>query len=303
MKTIAVTGATGMIGRHIVSMLSDRGYTVRALVRQTPSLEGDVKAVRGDLNSDDTLLELLDGAHAVFHCAAELRDSSRMHAVNVLAAERLAQLATASGISFFCHLSSAGVVGPAREFWVDESTPCRPSNPYECSKWEAEQRLLKLPHHAMRLCLLRPTNVIDDDRPGILNLAVDDSWKSWLHLFFKGGECAHLVHAKDVAAAALHLFTHDDCSGVYICGCDEETGNRVSDVVNVCRNMSGESISAPPSLPVNIPYFLRIFMRGRSLHGDTRFSSARLKACGFEFSLGLEGSIRSVCQYHKDQTS
>ncbi|EFH83759.1 NAD(P)H-binding protein [Ktedonobacter racemifer] len=67
-KTILVTGATGNVGRHVVSQLLDMGAPVRALVRNPGSadLPGGVEAVRGDFAAPDTLAESLEGVESVF---------------------------------------------------------------------------------------------------------------------------------------------------------------------------------------------------------------------------------------------
>lgn len=59
---ILVIGATGNIGRHVVTGLRDRGVAVRALSR-TP---GGVEVVTGDLTRPDTLHTALSGVDAVF---------------------------------------------------------------------------------------------------------------------------------------------------------------------------------------------------------------------------------------------
>lgn len=65
---ILVTGATGNVGRHVVSLLSGAGATVRALARNpdTADLPDGVEVVRGDLTEPDTLDAALDGVDSVF---------------------------------------------------------------------------------------------------------------------------------------------------------------------------------------------------------------------------------------------
>jgi uncharacterized protein YbjT (DUF2867 family) len=67
-SVILVTGATGHVGRPVVSQLLRTGAAVRALVRNPDSagLAGGVDVVRGDLSVPDTLDGCLDGVEAVF---------------------------------------------------------------------------------------------------------------------------------------------------------------------------------------------------------------------------------------------
>jgi nucleoside-diphosphate-sugar epimerase len=180
--------------------------------------------------------------------------------------------------------------------WIDEKTPCKPVGPYEVSKLEAEATLAGLPLKQMRLCMLRPTNVIDEDHPGVLGLALRHSWQDRLALFLKGNEGAHLIHAEDVAAAALHLAEVESCSGRYFVACDEDPLNTVAEAVRTCGQVTGWRKSPSCSLPPGAPYLLRLLTKGKRLHGRSRFSSARIKATGFEFKVGLEQAINRVCR-------
>jgi uncharacterized protein YbjT (DUF2867 family) len=67
-STILVTGATGTVGRQVVSQLLDTGNAVRALVRDTDSagLPSSVELVRGDLLDPTDLTTALQGVAAAF---------------------------------------------------------------------------------------------------------------------------------------------------------------------------------------------------------------------------------------------
>jgi uncharacterized protein YbjT (DUF2867 family) len=69
-RTILVTGATGNIGRHVVTGLLDQGATVRALARRpvvaAAGLPPWVQVVAGDLTDPGSLAGALDGVDAVF---------------------------------------------------------------------------------------------------------------------------------------------------------------------------------------------------------------------------------------------
>ncbi|WP_461084088.1 NmrA family NAD(P)-binding protein [Streptomyces deserti] len=68
MTKILVTGATGNVGKHVVSSLAGAGLEVRALVRDPArtSLPEGVEAVRGDLSSAKTLEPALRGVESVY---------------------------------------------------------------------------------------------------------------------------------------------------------------------------------------------------------------------------------------------
>jgi uncharacterized protein YbjT (DUF2867 family) len=68
MKLILVIGATGTIGRQVVSQLAAIGAQVRAMARNpsAPQLPPQVEVVRGDLTLPDTLDGCLGGIDTVF---------------------------------------------------------------------------------------------------------------------------------------------------------------------------------------------------------------------------------------------
>ena len=80
-QTIAITGATGFIGRRICSHLLEAGCHVRALVRTPRKASGllpeRVELVEGSLGDADRLEALVEGADAVVHCAGAVRGATR----------------------------------------------------------------------------------------------------------------------------------------------------------------------------------------------------------------------------------
>jgi nucleoside-diphosphate-sugar epimerase len=114
--TVALTGATGFIGRHIAATLRGRGHRVRALVRRrgaVPDRDG-VSVVPGSLEDDDSLAELLRGAGAVVHAAGVVKASCRSayRAANADGTARLARRAAERGCRSFVLVSSLAARQP-----------------------------------------------------------------------------------------------------------------------------------------------------------------------------------------------
>lgn len=67
MKKVAVIGATGFVGTQIVNELSNRGYEVEAIVRDTSKVQQNEKVAAKsiDVNNVDELAEALKGNDAV----------------------------------------------------------------------------------------------------------------------------------------------------------------------------------------------------------------------------------------------
>ncbi|MDZ7826716.1 MAG: NAD-dependent epimerase/dehydratase family protein [Gammaproteobacteria bacterium] len=83
---MAVTGATGFIGRALCRRLTDLAVPVRALVRRAQAeLPEGITRVRGSLADPAALAELVRDARVVIHCAGAVRGAKRaaFDAVNV----------------------------------------------------------------------------------------------------------------------------------------------------------------------------------------------------------------------------
>lgn len=298
-NTIAcVTGASGIIGSKIVGQLLRRGYRVRILTRKCELKSDELEIVYGELENEKILKEFLNNADLLFHCAGELYDEQKMWEVNVRGTERLMRLIPGSGIKYFCHISSVGVIGKTSIEYVDEETECNPVNLYEKSKWAAEQ-IVKNVIDGCHIVILRPANVIDEKKPGALGAVIRGSWLDCVKIFLKGGEYTHIVHAEDVAAAALYLINKKTAMPQsFIVSYDHDPLNTYAGIKSLYeafkRDCSFDNIRSPLFLPVGIPYILRSLLKGKSNIGSIRYSPQKLFSTGFSFPLGLKEAIRRI---------
>lgn len=79
-KTIALTGATGFIGGHVLAALIARGHRVRALTRRLVNdalARSGAEWIKGGLTDASALGKLVVGADAVIHCAGLVKATSR----------------------------------------------------------------------------------------------------------------------------------------------------------------------------------------------------------------------------------
>lgn len=70
---ILVTGATGLVGSHLLQQLIQAGHSVKALYRSTiPNIQGTegVEWIKGDILDVVALEESMDQVDQVYHCAA-----------------------------------------------------------------------------------------------------------------------------------------------------------------------------------------------------------------------------------------
>ncbi|MDX8409020.1 MAG: NAD-dependent epimerase/dehydratase family protein [Mariprofundales bacterium] len=305
-----VTGATSPIGRHIVDMLLGQGRKVRILSRgQLTAWHPALEVVQGDLRDQATLGGCIKGVDAVFHCAAEFHNSATLWDVNVGVTRALVERMRHQGIAYFCHISSAGVLGACSDSWVDESTPCHPRDLYERSKYAAEQCVMTSQLSA-KVCVLRPVFVVSRERLGFVCYAMRNGWRDRLMVLFKGNEQAHLVHASDVASAAVFFMDRAFTGGswhqpeCFYVACDEDAMNTVGGIYACYRHgleygVWNENPAPPFALPRWLPHWVRTLRRGPGLHGRVRFSSAKLKQFGFVLPMGFRGALRDIIEAQK----
>lgn len=297
-RIACVTGASGMIGRKITQRLIRNGYRVRVLSRQNAFENPNTVFFKGDLEDESILNNFIANADLFFHCAAELYDESKMWRINVSSTKSIVDICRKSGVKYFCYISSAGVIGKTNKSLVDETEKCNPQNLYELSKWEAE-KIVAEGINGCNILILRPTDVIDDERPGAITLPKNRTLLGRLIVFLKGGECAHIVHAEDVAEAAMFLISKPlkghQC---FFISCDHEVLNTFAGLWALYRTIENnrpiDDVRPVLHLPLIIPHILRRLWRGTGNRGDVRYSSQRLIDAGFTFHLGLEGAVRRL---------
>jgi nucleoside-diphosphate-sugar epimerase len=165
---ILVTGASGFVGRALVSRLVGH-QQVRISVR-APSLaenSPETEVVRAQLSTDQDWSHALVGVSVVVHCAARVHvmneESSdplaEFRRVNVDGTLRLASQAAVAGVKRFVFLSSIKVNGEQTEFGKPFAAGQQPNpgDPYGVSKMEAEDGLRALARETgMEVVIIRP---------------------------------------------------------------------------------------------------------------------------------------------------
>src|SRR5215213_8507787 len=73
MKTVLLTGATGLVGSRLLPRLTEAGFDCRALVRRDVALPVGATGVRADLADPGSLREAVEGVEAIVHLAALFR--------------------------------------------------------------------------------------------------------------------------------------------------------------------------------------------------------------------------------------
>ena len=216
---VAITGASGFIGAALVERHRLQGDAVRVLSRSTRRWPEGIEAHVADLTDSGTdaqraLQRFADGADALYHCAGEYRDESRMEALHCGGTERL--LAAAQGwAGRWVQLSSVGAYGQRRDGTITEDTPPAPRGLYETTKARADDMVLEAAAAGhIDATLLRPSIVFGPRMPNqslfqLIN-ALDRG-----RFFFIGarGASANYVSVEGVIEALLLCSTRAQARG------------------------------------------------------------------------------------------
>jgi nucleoside-diphosphate-sugar epimerase len=138
---ILITGGNGLLGRHLVRALQERGYGVRVLVLPGEDAswldERSVMLHRGDVRRPETLTAPMSGVEAVLHLAGMMgvwRPMADYYAVNVTGTENVCRAALVEAARVV-HVSSWTVYGMALGEPVREQHPLTPfREPYAVTK-------------------------------------------------------------------------------------------------------------------------------------------------------------------------
>ena len=218
---VAVTGATGIVGRFVVERLAREGARIRALVRPTSDrreLHPAVEWVAGGMTDSSALSNLVEDADAVVHCAyehvpdryrgGEGDDLPGFWQANLHGGLELMQKAVEAGVTRLVLMSSRAVFGQHSPpgSWVDDDTRPVPDTHYGASKLALETHASAFAAvDGVCFCSLRPT--------GVYGVTYPLERTKWLDLALKlvRGESlpesrlATEVHGQDVAAAVRIL--------------------------------------------------------------------------------------------------
>jgi nucleoside-diphosphate-sugar epimerase len=252
---IAITGATGFLGRYLVCHLGGAGHSLRCWCRPKSDRTGFDKAIEwlpGNLADAGSMTALVRGVDAVVHAALEwqreggFRSSAQDDLVpfleaNLMGSIRLFQAARAAGVPRFVFISTCAVHEVIlSDRPLDETHPLWPTSHYGAHKAALE----KFVHsyglgEGWPICALRPT--------GIYGLAHPGPTSRWFDLVGevirgepiespRGGK---EVHALDVARAVDLLLNADAkaIAGQSFNCCDRYIAEQ--EVARIAREISG----------------------------------------------------------------
>lgn len=226
---IALTGATGFIGRYIAHHLSEQGHSLRCWHRDASNRDGfaeisDLEWIEGKLGDSDSTRSLVQGCDAVVHGAlyrpgAGFRgaegDIIEFAEKNILGTLKLIQAARESDVGRFILISTCAVHEKILDDRpLDESHPLWATSHYGAHKAALEQFVHSYGlGEGYPICAVRPTGVYGVNHP-----VQHSKWYDLIAQVVRGENVAcskggKEVHAADVAKAVGILLDSDSING------------------------------------------------------------------------------------------
>jgi nucleoside-diphosphate-sugar epimerase len=264
------------------------------------------------LTRTDNLVSLLEGCDAVIHLAAELREQSRMDAVNIDATSRLMTLCQDHGVRYFGYASSIVIYGSPRTQSVSEESPrLDPSLPMS-RQYHAEPYMLDYARTKtggeIAIEMQHPGITVDFYRPGVVvedaDLLTAGDW-SRARKIFAAYRRTQFITASDAAAAIVHLMER---------GLEAQTKprqaieayNLVDDEGGTYRSLFAKAYQATGDTRFKLPFEVPLLAdmakdllryRNPTIRyplGMLRISSEKLRDTGFVFPVGVNRAVNAA---------
>lgn len=216
MTVIAVTGASGFIGRHFQAHCSQQGQDLRTV--SSSDLEQGGKNLYSGI---DAVVHLAGRAHVTRETAPD--PVAEFRCANVELTKRVFADALAAGVRRFVFMSSIGVHGThSGDVAFTAADAPAPVDLYAQTKCEAEQWLqASCAGHGMQLVIVRPTLVAGEGAPGNLARLARLILDGVPIPVVAGGGRRHLVGVRSIAELLRLSCVHPAAAGRVWLAADE----------------------------------------------------------------------------------
>lgn len=328
-----VTGATGIIGSHVVLNLLQNGQEVTAGKRRDSDLSkvrelfsyysagadlfAKIKWVDLDIRDQFSIEDALEGISQVYHCAGlvsfDPKDRQKLIAVNETGTRNLVNACLHKKTAMLCHVSSVATIhnldhpSELREevFWKRSGR----ESDYAISKYNAEREVWRGMEEGLNAVIVNPGVVL---APGFWEQSssriFELSYKG--NTFYTSGLTGY-VAASDVAGIMTTLVTRRITGERFILVEGNYSYRDILSHMNACFGKPAPSFAVPRFLLKAVAPLDRIssFFSGRerkitpalinSAFNQQRFISDKIKATlGFHFRPS-HGVITEICRYYK----
>jgi UDP-glucose 4-epimerase len=238
---IAITGASGFIGRNLLHHLAGNNCSITVLDFDAASYPKSVKVVKGNLLTKEGLDEFLEETDVLIHLAGQvLQGNISMDKGNAKTTENLILKASKYSVKKIIFSSTIAVYGSSDEKIFKESDNCLPDTEYGLSKLKAEKIIEEWGKKiGNQYTILRFFSVYgQNNKKGVVyDLCSDFINKGMITVYGNGKQKRDLVFVEDVAKV-LSLAVERNLEGIYNVG----TGKSYSilDLISILEKISGK---------------------------------------------------------------
>ncbi|MFZ6026715.1 MAG: NAD-dependent epimerase/dehydratase family protein [Chloroflexota bacterium] len=259
MKDVLVTGANGHVGYTLVEMLVERGYRVRAGMRNAGDARKSehlralgVELVELDITRPEQIRAAVEGMAGIFHVAAVFQIAGDPQAIirpTVEGAMNIVRAAHHAGVQKIIYTSSGRALGnssPPGKPLDENSWNTRARVPYSIAKTQAEQQVWQYAHqHQLDLIAILPLLILG---PNIHRLSESTAVvDNILHGRYPviPPIAVNIVDVRDVALAHLLAYENPQANGRYIVGNEPVDLKEVFALVNEFQTVKIPALQLP----------------------------------------------------------
>ncbi len=167
---VLVTGATGLLGSHLVKELAKNNIATKALYRThiPAGFPDSIEWVKGDILDVVSLEEAFKNVTQVYHCAAAVsfnkKHSKELFAINVDGTANVVNACIHAGVQKLLHVSSVAALGRLREKEIISErmnwTESTSNSNYGKSKHLAEMEVWRGIGEGLNAVIINPSIII-----------------------------------------------------------------------------------------------------------------------------------------------
>ena len=307
MTKILITGASGMVGKHLVDMCLEKGYYVRGTDIRLDDRYLEEKYwgenfdfFQVDLRDFDRCKVLVDDIDVVFQVAGVKGSPKRaaeqpndyftpMLQMNT----NMAEAARLQGVDWYVYTSTVGVYQPAEVFKEDDVWKTYPSENDKYAGWVKRLGELQLDcfetHYGLKnYSIVRPANIygeydeFGEESTVIASLVKKGCNDKLLSVWGDGTPIRDFIHAEDVARGILMSYENKITEPINLGSGD---GVCIKDIASIVATHYGKEIEYDMAKP----------------NGDNKrlMDMTRANSYGFYPEVDLETGIKRVIKYYE----
>ena len=262
---VFVTGGTGFVGANLIRLLLQKGYAVKALVRDGSNLDNlqglEVEIVKGDLNDPD-LAQQMAGCQYLFHVAALYSlwqaDAEALYHHNVLGTRNVLLNARKAGIERTVYTSSVAAIGAGSNGQVVDESYQSPVEKlvghYKKSKFLAEREAMAAVAAGQNVVVVNPSTPIGprDIKPTPTGDMVLRFLRRGMPTYLETG--MNFIDVRDVVEGHVLALLKGKSGDRYILGHQNLTMKQLLDQLSQITGLSAPQRAIAPWIPLTVAW-------------------------------------------------